>query len=100
MVVIIPDEPPTGAWKTQKVEDIPDAMEPSTIYVVGSPPWAVVFLCPCGCQGRVNLSLLGSHPRWTLEEHEDGTITMSPSINWTTGCKSHFWLRRSRIEAC
>lgn len=81
------------------VEELPDALEPNTIYLEGVPPWVAVFLCPCGCGDAVNLSLIpNDRPRWRVRIHWDGTLTLSPSIWRTKGCKSHFFLRRGKIH--
>ncbi len=55
------------------------------------------FMCPCGCGETIALNLMRSHsPRWTVERHDDGTLSVTPSVDSTT-CGSHFWIRRSRI---
>lgn len=61
------------------------------------PKW-LRFQCPCGCGDVIALNLMTSHhPRWTVEVHQDGTLTAHPSVDAQT-CKSHFWIRRSRID--
>lgn len=36
-------------------------------------------------------------PRWPLDEHEDGTITLHLSVWRKEGCRSHFFLRHGKI---
>jgi len=56
------------------------------------------FACPCRCGQVVALNLMASHtPHWAVEEHTDGTLSVNPSVDATT-CRSHFWIRRSRID--
>lgn len=70
------------------------------LVVVGAmptPKW-VRFICPCGCGEIVALNLMSSHsPRWTITESADGKLSVSPSIDSTT-CRSHYWIRRNRIN--
>lgn len=89
-------------WSTQVVDEVPSALQPATVYVVGGLfPWCCVFLCPCGCGGRCHLSLVEGHsPRWRIEHHQDGTVTLTPSVLWAGGCRSHFFVRQGRIVWC
>ena len=70
------------------------------VAVVGSmerQKWAT-FACPCRCGEVIALNLMRSHsPRWAIELHADGTISLAPSVV-STRCGSHFWIRRSRVE--
>lgn len=84
-----------------RVEELPDSLNRRSLYVAGEGPhlWFAAFICPCGCGAAVQLSLMPEgRPRWTLTEHDDGTATLNPSIWRTKGCRSHFWVRRGRIE--
>lgn len=56
------------------------------------------FKCPCGCGDVIALNLMASQrPRWTVQLHEDGTLTAHPSVD-SDRCGSHFWIRRSKIQ--
>jgi|SRR5579872_1764183 len=56
------------------------------------------LLCPCGCGDVISLNLMTSHrPFWSLASHEDGTVSVMPSVDKTSGCCSHFFIRRCRI---
>ena len=89
--------------KTAVVEDLPEKPLPSTVYLVGEGEylWSVAFVCPCGCGELVQLNLLpDARPRWSAERHPDGTVSVSPSVWRVAGCRSHFFLRRGRVEWC
>jgi hypothetical protein len=59
------------------------------------------MICPCGCKEVINLNLLKTvRPRWSVKEHPDRTVTLTPSVWRQKGCRSHFFLRRGRIEWC
>jgi len=87
----------------ERVEEVPDRLEPSTLYVAGEGPWpwAGAMLCPCGCRDVIELNLLEqASPSWNIRQNRDGTITLTPSIWRTKGCGSHFLVRNSRIVWC
>ncbi len=76
---------------------------PATVYVLGEKQylWSVALLCPCGCGEALHMSLHDdSRPRWRIRDHRDGTVTLFPSVWRTVGCRSHFFLRRGRVEWC
>ncbi len=83
-----------------RVEDPPDDPEKGVLYLVGDSeqPWSAAFLCPCGCQATISLSLIPhDSPRWKIRLHVDGSISLIPSIWRTTGCHSHFFINRGRV---
>lgn len=89
--------------RTVKVEELPDILDQKSIYVVGegSYLWFVAMVCPCGCKAMLNMSLMpDDRPKWNIEEHNDGTITLQPSILRIKGCCSHFFLRKGKVEWC
>jgi len=64
----------------------------------GKDRW-VHFRCPCPCQETISLNLMTSQmPFWSLIWHADGTVSVTPSVDKTSGCRSHFFIRRCRIE--
>lgn len=92
-------------WKTRWVEDFPDEDEyqPQVVYVVGEDDelWFVAMLCPCNCGKVLFMSLLEKdHPRWSLQDHQDGTVSLSPSVWRQVGCGSHFFLKKGLIQWC
>ena len=89
--------------KTVRVEELPDALDAKSVYVVGegSYRWYVAMLCPCGCGETLHMNLLPeSSPRWTLTDDEDDSLTLHPSIWRKKGCRSHFFIRRGLIKWC
>lgn len=83
------------------VSELPETLDGETIYLVGegSHTWSAAMLCPCSCGEVVHLNLLpGARPRWRLTEQKDGTLSLYPSVWRLYGCRSHFVIRRSRIE--
>lgn len=90
-------------WATLYVEELPERLTPTTVYVLGEKQyrWSVALLCPCGCGETLHMSLHeDSRPRWRLHDHRDGTVTLFPSVWRRVGCRSHFLLRRGRVEWC
>jgi hypothetical protein len=63
--------------------------------------WSVGFNCPCGCKEVLELMLLPAViPRWDLSVDARGRPTLHPSVWRTTGCRSHFWIRKGRVVWC
>ncbi len=88
-------------FRTARVEDLPEVLSKRTIYLVGEGKhlWSVGFLCPCGCGDAVQLNtLVGARPCWRASIHKDDTVTLRPSVWRRVGCRSHFFVRRSRVE--
>lgn len=83
-----------------EVDDVPDRPQPGRVYVVGErgSPWCAAFLCPCGCRGLVQLSLVADDsPSWSLSTAVSGKVTLRPSINRFRGCRAHFFVRGGRV---
>lgn len=74
---------------------------PNTLFIVGVAPhlkWAYLQ-CPCGCGDLIMLSLAkDASPSWRVKLDRLGRPSLSPSVNKTSGCRSHFWLRKGKIE--
>lgn len=85
-----------------RVEAVPDKAKSGLVYIVGEEnPWFVVMTCPCGCRSKIHMSLLpGDYPVWQLKEHNNCTITLTPSVWRTKGCRSHFFLRKGLVDWC
>ena len=85
------------------LDELPTSLRPGTLYVCGEGEhlWSVSFLCPCGCEDAVHLSLhRDGRPRWELSEHDDGSLSLRPSVWRRTGCRSHFVIERGIIRWC
>jgi hypothetical protein len=80
-----------------------DGVRPGGFYRVmrkGRPKW-VLFLCPCGCESVITLSLQRIHrPHWTVRRSDNKRPSMSPSVWRITGCLSHFWVYDGRVYLC
>ena len=94
-------------WEAPRVtvftDELPDALDHKAVYVVGEGDyiWFLALMCPCGCGAVLQMSLhRDGRPRWRLMAHGDGTVSLKPSVWRRTGCRSHFFLRRGRIEWC
>lgn len=91
-------------YQLVETEEAPLELAPDTLYLEGENGnyWDLRFLCPCGCGKQIALNLipLQNGPRWSFTREADGTFTVSPSVNRIVGCRSHFWLRNSRIVWC
>lgn len=90
-------------YSTVRVEDLPDIASPGLVYLAGEGDdlWAAALQCPCGCKDVIELNMLAQvRPRWMVDEHADGTVTLTPSVWRQKGCLSHFILRQGRIVWC
>lgn len=89
--------------RTVKAEDLPEHINPREIYLIGEGDylWFVAMLCPCGCGDSVQLNLVSKvRPMWKVIQHDDGTITIEPSVWRKKGCQSHFFVRHGLIVWC
>jgi len=88
-------------YKFDFVEEIPLSVKDNTIYIVGAvnQPWLLAFKCPCGCQSLIQLNLLtNANPCWDFWIDKKNKISISPSIWRTIGCKSHFLIKKSKVD--
>jgi hypothetical protein len=86
----------THAWS----EDPPENPKPGLVYLIGDgpTPWSAAFICPCGCNELISLSLVpNDNPRWRYHVSVLDPISLSPSVWRTRGCKSHFFIRKGRV---
>lgn len=82
------------------VEDIQEAYDHGKLYLVGPNGnfWLTVFHCPCGCGELLELLLLdNASPHWEAEINDDEQVCLSPSIWKIHDCKSHFFIKNSRV---
>lgn len=90
-------------YSLKNLDDYPEEIGQDILYVVGdlAEPQYAVFRCPCGCGRPVELNLnKHSLPSWELKWHVLGTVTVAPSIWRKDGCRSHYFLRRSKVIWC
>lgn len=88
-------------YSVQQVEDISDVrVKPNYIYIEkrGDKERWLHLACPSKCGDLISVNLMRSvTPFWTVSWSKDRKVTLSPSINKTDGCKSHFFIRESQI---
>ena len=85
------------------VTEEPEVFQKKIIYLVGEAGnnWYIGFLCPCDCGEVIQLStLITDKPKWSFVKHRNNTITIKPSIWRTSGCKSHFFIRKGLVDWC
>ncbi len=82
------------------ITEIPQNLKKNQIYIIqdGDEPDTIAFICPCGCKNIIHLNLLSDcDPRWSFTINKK-KISIYPSINSKKGCKSHFWVTKSKIR--
>ena len=90
---------------SQIVPDHPsrDALPKNYVLVVGGPSykkWAYLK-CPCGCGDFVMLSISKkTRPSWSVSLDFFNRPTIYPSILQTSGCMSHFWIKKGVVKWC
>lgn len=64
----------------RRVPTVAHLSQPGDYAVLPTSVWVIL---PSGCQGRIPYAQTGGTPEplWGFEEHEDGTVTLSPSID-------------------
>lgn len=83
--------------------ELPETTEENTIYISSEDKKFCYLLmkCPCGCGANIDLSLIqGLKPKWEIQFHLNGTISISPSIWRKYKCKSHFFYKRGKVIWC
>lgn len=77
------------------VECIPDSIDSGVLYISISYATAI-HLCICGCGKEVVTPF--SPTDWRLI-FDGETVSLTPSIgNWSFPCRSHYFIKRNRIE--
>jgi Family of unknown function (DUF6527) len=90
-------------YRTVYVEELPDIVEIEKIYILGEGQylWSAAMKCPCNCKNVLQMSLhQDGTPRWNLTIHDNGTVSLYPSIWRKVGCKSHFFFKEGKIQWC
>lgn len=83
-------------------EETPEVIKDRTLYLIGEQNkfWLAVMKCPCGCGDAINLPMSATaRPCWQVFVQANKP-TLSPSINRTAGCRSHFLLKAGRVIWC
>lgn len=89
-------------YRTRWVADLPEKPERNTAYVIGGRkyPYYAAITCPRKkCRIIVHLEVSAEFKkRWKLIEHDDGSISLSPSIHVTKApCHCHYFLKKGKI---
>jgi len=78
----------------QFVEFIPERLEEGVLYI-SQRYGTATHKCCCGCGEEVVTPLAPTD--WGLRI-EGNVVTLHPSIgNWSFACRSHYWVRRSKV---
>src|SRR5260370_4881986 len=88
-------------YRSERVEDTPGRPQTGVVYIVGEGGynWSAVMKCPGGCGKVLEMNLLpDAKPVWRLAEHEDGSVSLHPSVWLKTGCRGHFVLQWGRVR--
>ncbi|MEZ0188662.1 DUF6527 family protein [Ralstonia solanacearum] len=92
-----------GRYTIVFVDDLPSALQARRLYAVGEGGqyWLAALRCPCGCGDVIQLPMIdGQRPRWALMHKGTRLPSLSPSVDRTAGCRSHFWLEQGVIRWC
>lgn len=80
----------------QDVVSFPQPLTEGVLYVSNRFA-ASAHKCACGCGNDVILAL--NSAQWQLGRHDDGSVSLSPSIdNSSFPCRSHYWIRRGKVD--
>lgn len=97
----------SDTYKTLFVEEMPYPLERGILYIEGTPDSKCCLaglLCPCGCEESNHMSFLVGkehQPRvWKMDNHPDGSVSLTPSILRIGNCGSHFFLKNGRVQWC
>jgi hypothetical protein len=88
-------------YKYVFVKELPEIVPENKVIIVSEDgmPDSLVFRCPCGCHTDIFLNLLkDAKPIWRFHISKKNKITITPSIWRKVGCKSHFFIRKGKIE--
>jgi hypothetical protein len=78
----------------QFVEFIPERLEEGVLYI-SQRYGTAAHKCCCGCGEEVTTPLTPTD--WSLRV-DGNVVTLHPSIgNWSYACRSHYWIRRSKV---
>ncbi len=84
-------------WK--ELDILPNTLVSGTLYILrkGASVRAIAMQCPCGCGENIHIKARNAHPGLTVTHHSNGTVSLHPNIRRHKGCRSQFFVRRSRV---
>lgn len=78
---------------------IQEPLEEPDVVFVGEE--GVKYACPCGCKREVFLrrrkGKKEKYPSWDIDS---SSASISPSIRELMGCKSHYHIKKGKVEWC
>jgi len=81
--------------KLKIVDEMPSPIEPGVLYVSQNHKLGI-HLCPCGC-GTHSVTPFKGPKAWGLKIEGD-IATISPSLQNTAECKSHYFIEKNKIR--
>lgn len=93
-------------YKLEYVAEFPKKLNARKVYIEGNSKinevWYAKFICPCGCGEELTLNLIDDvSPNWKIEiKNGPNEFSIYPSVRRNIKCKSHFWIRNSKIKWC
>jgi hypothetical protein len=92
----------SGRYRLVLVEGaMPERLRRRTLYILTEDrqPWVASMICPCGCGETLEMNLLtDERPCWRYSVDSKGHPSLEPSVWRKMECRSHFFLRKGRIE--
>jgi Family of unknown function (DUF6527) len=99
--ITLPSE--SARYRCQYTNEFPEVLDEGIVYLQGKVghEWLAGFACPCGCGDVIELTMIKTFsPRWNISIEDNGVVTLTPSINRSVGCKSHFFITRGLVKWC
>lgn len=84
------------------VECVPKTIEEGVLYI-SEKYQGMEHLCPCGCGVNIFIPWREypcSDLYWEMKKNEDETVSFEPSMLNRIPCKSHYFIRRNKVEWC
>lgn len=77
------------------IEFIPEQLQEGILYI-SMEYCTAIHLCVCGCSNKVVTPFTPTDWKMTFDGK---SISLYPSIgNWNFKCKSHYWIKKSKVE--
>jgi hypothetical protein len=86
----------------QYIELMPETLAEGILYI-SMTYGACSHLCPCGCKYEVYIPFGEAEYEWKLTTEfteDDDFITLTPSLQNTFECKSHYYITKNKIIWC
>ena len=81
-----------------KRSELPDTLDPHTVYVIGEPPKWAVLTCPCGHGHTIDLNLANPRlARWKIDPTPPPAVFPSIDVR-DPRRRCHFWLSDGQVR--